>query len=231
MAGTAPLYRVPVVIFAVIVGGLYVYAKSGGTLFPSRTQVTPASNSTSDDAALPVIEFYDTNAGSPQASFDSEPPQPWKIQPEQSQRPVLLPGSKAPSALFEEPSPPPPPKPRAVLSGSKSRPVLEPTDIAPPVANAAPANQPASPPRPAMLRGSKSMMIVDPPEFPPQPVQPAPQRVVLPGSKSATVVDPSSFTPTNSAPQQGLQQQSAPLQRPAQPRNNNAHPRYQGVDR
>ena len=224
MSQAAPYYRVPVVIFAVIVGGLYVYAKSGGRIYPSRTHVTPAKNS-NDDAALPTIEFYDPGSDA-LTSFDPEPPQPWNKQPEQSLRPVLLPGSKSPSAMFEETrgylSPPPP----SLVPGSD----VPSSWFRDPANHAEPSAQPK--PR-AVLPGSKSRAVVEPAEVaPPPPTNNAAPRSVLPGSKSAGVVGPSTFTPSNAAPQQQAVRQRAepraqyPVQRapderpPKQPRNN-----------
>jgi hypothetical protein len=223
MATAAPYYRVPVVIFAVLVGGLYVYAKSGGALFGSRTQVTPATNTHGEELAPPQIEFMMGPKSAP--AFDELPPAPPPAPP------VASYGT---------------PMSRPVLGGSKSRAVVEPSDVAPSANVAPPTN--AAPLQRRMLPGSKAAILVDPATLTPapQPVPPTnnippnyspPTNIgpsnlgpsnanprnaspsntaprALPGSKSMILVDPASLVPVQQAAQP--QQQ---LQLPAQPRN------------
>lgn len=230
MAAATPYYRIPVVIFAMLVGGLYVYAKGGGTLLQRRTQVTPAANSHGEALAPPKIEFMMGPKSAP--AFDqSSNYQPAKPQPKQIQA--------TPS--------------RQVLPGSKSRAVIDPPTYTPgstaPNAVPPPAN---AAPRARVLPGSKSMILIDPQtiapstnrgvSFPPsntkpqpvqqqaQPVQPAPPTRVLPGSKSAILIEPSTIVPPPAQPKPAPRQpayQQPTYQPPArgnqqvQPRTNN----------
>jgi hypothetical protein len=178
MATAAPFYRVPVVIFAVLVGGLYVYAKAGGQ-FGSRPQVTPANNANGEELAPPQIEFM---MGPKSAPAFAEPPtrstvyakpaarkaMPRQPAPQQSTNAAppqlrMMPGSK--SAILLDPAtlaPAPQPK----VTNAPSQNYRQPTNVAP--SNIGPSN--AAPPRSRSLPGSKSMILISP-----ESLQPAPQ--------------------------------------------------------
>jgi hypothetical protein len=221
MATATPYYRIPVVIFAVLVGGLYVYAKGGGQLLQKRTQVTPATNSQGEGLAPPRIEFMMGPKSAP--AFEKSPTYQPSPQPQQKVQPA-----------------PVQPAPRQVLPGSKSRAVIDPPTYSPakPVPNAEPVN--IVPNQTRLLPGSKSVILIDPqtvtpptnsgvksppanakppsqPQQQAQPMQPAPQQPrtrVLPGSKSAILIEPSTIVPppNNSAKRQQAQPQPAPRQ-------------------
>lgn len=176
MATAAPFYRVPVVIFALLVGGLYVYAKAGGVIFGSGTSVTPATNANDEELAPPQIEFMMgpksapafESAGAPQSPFDDDVP----FAGSQSHLPPYVrPINTAPTNAAPTNAAP---QPRQVLPGSKSAvvfpPTLSPSPPAPqpspayaqPVPQRAPATNNAAPGRPRAMPGSKSMILISP---------------------------------------------------------------------
>lgn len=198
MATQAPYYRVPVVIFAVLVGGLYVYAKSGGSLFTPQPHVTPAANASGDEPGAPSVEFMLGSKSAP--AFDAEPrPTVHHAKPRapaDPPRPILLPGSK--SFIVELPTSPPaaqPPPPPTNYA--------PPSNYAPPTNNAAPPTN-AAPDRRALFSGSKSAAIIGPESLtpPPQPTPPVGQQ---PDNRGVAF-------PRNLAPRQSSQQQAAPNQ-------------------
>jgi hypothetical protein len=183
MATAAPFYRVPVVIFAVLVGGLFVYAKAGGQ-FGSRPRVTPATNANGEELAPPQIEYM---MGSKSAPAFAQPParstvyakpaakksvarQPAPQQPTNAAPPQLrmMPGSK--SAILVDPATlAPAPQPRVTNAPPQN--YSQPRNVAPNnigPTNIGPSN--AAPPRARSLPGSKSMIVI-----PPEALQPAPQ--------------------------------------------------------
>lgn len=204
MAAATPYYRIPVVIFAVLVGSLYVYAKGGGSLLSNRPQVTPATNSQGEALAPPRIEYM---------------PGP-KSAPAYIQAPVNQARQSQPRQVHSA-------TPRQVLPGSKSRAVIDhstftPANAAPqssvkfpPRQNNAPRGEPTAnqvSPRARVLPGSKSMILIDPQTIAPPTnnLQPVPRMRVLPGSKSAILIDPASLAPpSNSANVQQLQRPPA----------------------
>lgn len=141
-------YRVPAVMFAVLVGGIFVYAKSGGRFF-APAKLTPASESGENDPSLPRIEFMAGSKSAP--AFVPEAP---SVQAEARQLPssTLLPGSKSaivvsPESLVPAPTntvPHPAEPSRRLLPGSKSIILVDPSTLQPPANQAAPV-QPARP--------------------------------------------------------------------------------------
>jgi hypothetical protein len=206
------LVRVPVVIFAVLVGGIFVYARSGGQLFRTPAQVSPAAvHDVNDPGGSPAIMMGTKSA----PAFLAEP----TPSPEAQQTVEVTPVTQiSPQATL--------------LPGSKSAVMISPE--APVQAKPVPAQAPQ------LLPGSKSIILVDPQSqsAPPlaQPVQrprptpsspPLNNRTLLPGSKSRAVLDPQTFAPAPPPPkgqQQAVQanRQPAPRQaQPAQQRSNN----------
>lgn len=167
MSNQSLYLRVPVVIFAVLVGGIYVYARSGGQFFTTPAQVTPAAEQ--DPHA--VSNSLMMGSKSAPAFLPEEPP-PAQADSSHGQ-PTLLPGSKS-RAVIDVPASPPTNNPVPVqpiesprlLPGSKSV-IL------------------ADPPR--LLPGSKSDVLVSPPILMPAPQgnQPKQQAVQLPIQRPA----------------------------------------------
>jgi hypothetical protein len=143
------LVRVPVVIFAVLVGGIYVYARSGGRLFTTPAKVTPAAEPDPHEVPIGLMMGSKSAPAFLPEERTSTPPNPGVPQPtpptagEPSNRPMLLPGSKSAAVVVGEYKPDPPP---AIPP--------QPTNIAP-----VPSN------RPHLLPGSKSVILADPPNF------------------------------------------------------------------
>jgi hypothetical protein len=199
MQGTS-YFRIPAVIFAVLVGGLFVYAKSGGRFF-TPGKPTPTVDSGENDPSLPRIEFMLGPKSAPAFVPEESAPVQVEVQPVSGGK--LLPGSK--SAILVSPE-------SLVPAGTPNTPANE---------NPQPAETP-QPTSPRLLPGSKSLILVDPNTLKPQQSyqQPAPPtnvapptnnaptnterpRSLLPGSKSRAVIDPDSFVPQK---QQALQQ-------------------------
>lgn len=170
---TSAYYRVPAVIFAVLVGSLFVYAKSGARFFTSARPVpSPAGE---NDPSVPRIEFLMGSKSAP--AFRPEESAPPLVQAESATQSTtrLLPGSKSAQVILPES-------------------LVSPTPVN--TANQA-ATQGQSAPNatsgPRLLPGSKSLILVDPSTLQP-PAQPA-ARTLLPGSKSDTVIDPKKLVP------------------------------------
>ncbi len=98
-----PLHRVPIVIFAVLIGGLFVYAKGGGQLFSgARPKLTPASASGEKDPSGARVEFMMGSKSAPAfrtvGSAQPTPQAAAKPTPVQTAAPSrvhLFPGSKS----------------------------------------------------------------------------------------------------------------------------------------
>lgn len=199
MATKHSLYRVPVLIFAMLVGGLYVYAKGGGSLSP-RPQVTPAASVPGEALAPPKIEFMMGPKSAPVFDRQNDTPR----QP-------------APPASNTAPQ----------YDSTKYGTPRRSTIIAAPVQ--LPAQSQTVQPRLRVLPGSKSAIVIDPQTIAPvqqraqpapnyqRPVQPAPQPApranVLPGSKSAGIIGPEAFAqpkaPQNQVPRNNAAQQNS----------------------
>lgn len=172
------LLKVPVVIFAVLVGSIFVYARAGGSLpFLSRSaQVSPAAiQDVNEPGGGPAIMMGSKSAP---AFLPEEPKVPAQAQtvsqptaPEVSRR-TLLPGSK--SAVIVTPDDP---RPVVVVPVA---PTNTPVQLHP-ATNSLPKVAPNSVPEPRstprLLPGSKSIILADPPPLP-QPRSAAVQRPV-----------------------------------------------------
>lgn len=205
MAAATPYYRIPVVIFAVLVGGLYVYAKGGGSLLQKRTQVTPATNTQGEELAPPRIEFMMGPKSAPafqdSPAYQTSPQQP-KPNPRQQTIQQSEPTNVAPAQT-------------RLLPGSKSVILIDPPTVTPPTNSTVkfPPTKPQS-------------------QQQAQPVQPAPQQPrtrVLPGSKSAILIEPATIAPpsNNLGNAQQAQSKSAPRQPAYQKQPIYQQPAYQ----
>jgi hypothetical protein len=155
------LWRVPVVIFAVLVGSIYVYARSGGRLFTTPAKVTPAAAVDPHEASIGLM-MGSKSAPAFLPEVPSQAPQnPGVPQPtppsagEPSNRPMLLPGSKSAAVVVGE-----------YNSNPAPTTLPQPTNLAP-----------IPPNRPHLLPGSKSVVLADPPSInqpQQQAAQPAP---------------------------------------------------------
>jgi hypothetical protein len=139
------LLRVPVVIFAVLVGGIFVYARSGGRFFATPARLSPA---TAPDAhepgGGPAIMMGSKSAPAFLPEKPSSPPE--------TPRATLLPGSKS----------------AAIVVGEIQSTPNTTVQIVP---NSSPDPKPSA----RLLPGSKSVILVDPPLLTPaQSAQPAP---------------------------------------------------------
>jgi hypothetical protein len=203
-------YRLPVVIFAVLIGGLYVYAKSGGRFF-APGKPTPAVDSGEADPSLPRIEFMMGPKSAPTFLPDEPPAVQGERQPATPTQGTLLPGSKSAGVVFPE-----------SLLPAQGQPA--------PQSYPQPAAPNATAPRNSrLLPGSKSAILIDPNSLqpaqqavqpaPPPPTNAAPSRTLLPGSKSRAVIDPEAFAPStsNAAPRNAAPSNAAPRQQAAPP--------------
>lgn len=220
MKTTTAYYRVPAVIFAVLVGGLFVYAKAGGR-FLTPGKPTPAAAASESDPSLPRIEFMMGPKSAP-AFLPEEPPTIHATPRQLTSAPpssTLLPGSKsagvvAPESLLPQqavyPSPTGAPTNVAPFNPAQSN--TAPTNTAP--SNTGPTN--VAPTGPRLLPGSKSIILVDPSTLrplqapvqqaaPPPPTNAVQPRSLLPGSKSRAVVDPAALLPQRQPVQSGVE--------------------------
>jgi hypothetical protein len=130
MKSQALLLRVPVVIFAVLVGGIYVYARSGGRFFTTPVRATPAAEAEPFESPVGLM------MGSKSAPAFTPEPAP-SIPQQASPRPALLPGSKSAIAIEVAPVPQPTNAPTMpmvsprLLPGSKSVILVDPPGLAP----------------------------------------------------------------------------------------------------
>jgi hypothetical protein len=117
-------YRAPVIVFAVLIGSLFVYVKSGGRFF-SRAKAIPAAGQSPGDPGQSRGEFM----MGPKSAPVYLPQEPVEIQQDSSagkpaSRPALFPGSKSaillpPESLTPAIEPPvtPPAQPAPQQSG------------------------------------------------------------------------------------------------------------------
>jgi len=139
------LLRVQVVIFAVLVGSIFVYARAGGSLpFLSRpAQVSPAAvQDVNEPGGGPRIMMGSKSAP---AFLPDEPSAPVSVQPvaPETSRKTLLPGSKS----------------AVIITGEDPPPLTVVVPVAPTNTNAAPQAKPSA----RLLPGSKSIILADPP--------------------------------------------------------------------
>ncbi len=235
MSTAAPYYRVPAVIFAVLVGGLYVYAKSGGAIFRSRTQVTPATNANNEELAPPRIEFMLGPKSAP--AFAGEGPKysrfadevPFSSSNAATQpRQKMLPGSKSDVVFPSTRSTPSPPSKafpantatiqRSVFPGTKSAILVDPAELTPALQPGTPGKQPGTPAKPSTLPANDRQPDNNGPNnavpgsYLTTNAAPQPRPAALPGSKSMILISPEAIqrATQNNPPTKGQQQLQLP---------------------